>query len=314
MVAGNNLSLPVCDEIIRYAMNTAKQPRPLLPVISLLFTATLWGIVWYPLRLLEAQGLAGLWSAAISYGAALAVCVWVFGRERRALQENLLYLALMGLAAGWCNVAFIMAVLEGTVVRVLLLFYLSPFWAVCLGWLMLGERLDGKSLLVFAIAISGAIIMLWDETIGMPWPRNEADWLAVSSGFAFALSNVYIRKMHHVGVWLKSVSSWLGVVLVAGAWIAFSHAGLPAIGSGVLLAAIALGLFGFLVMTVAVQYGVSHMPVHRSAVILLFELVIGAVSALLLTDEVVLVREWVGGIMIVMAAYLAAHIHASDTA
>jgi drug/metabolite transporter (DMT)-like permease len=314
MVAGNNLSLPVCDEIIRYAMNTAKQPRPLLPVISLLFTATLWGIVWYPLRLLEAQGLAGLWTAAISYGAALAICVWVFGREQRALQENLLYLALMGLAAGWCNVAFIMAVLDGTVVRVLLLFYLSPFWAVCLGWLMLGERLDGKSLLVFVIAISGAVVMLWDETIGMPWPRNEADWLAVSSGFAFALSNVYVRKMHHVGVWLKSVSSWLGVVLVAVAWIAFSHAGLPAIGSGVLLAAIALGLFGFLVMTVAVQYGVSHMPVHRSAVILLFELVIGAVSSLLLTDEVVLIREWVGGIMIVTAAYLAAHIHASDTA
>jgi hypothetical protein len=28
-----------------------------LPVLSLLFTATLWGIVWYPLRLLEARGL-----------------------------------------------------------------------------------------------------------------------------------------------------------------------------------------------------------------------------------------------------------------
>jgi drug/metabolite transporter (DMT)-like permease len=294
-------------------MNTAKQPHPLLPVASLLFTATLWGIVWYPLRLLEAQGLAGLWSATISYGAALAVCIWIFGRDHRVLQENLLYLALMGLAAGWCNVAFIMAVLDGTVVRVLLLFYLSPFWAVCLGWLMLGERLDGMSLLVFFIAVCGAMIMLWDETIGMPWPRNEADWLAVSSGFAFALSNVYVRKMHHVGVWLKSVSSWLGVVIVAVVWIAFSQASLPEIGSGVVLAAIALGLCGFLVMTVAVQYGVSHMPLHRSAVILLFELVIGAVSSLLLTDEVVLVREWVGGAMIVSAAYLAAHIHAGDT-
>ncbi len=293
-------------------MNTTKQQHQLLPVASLLFTATLWGIVWYPLRLLEAQGLAGLWSATISYGAALAVCIWIFGRDHRALQENLLYLALMGLAAGWCNVAFIMAVLDGTVVRVLLLFYLSPFWAVCLGWLMLGERLDGKSLLVFVIAVCGAMVMLWDETIGMPWPRDEADWLAVSSGFAFALSNVYVRKMHHVGVWLKSVSSWMGVVLVAIVWIAYSQASLPDIGSGVMLAAIALGLCGFLVMTVAVQYGVSHMPLHRSAVILLFELVIGAVSSLLLTDEIVLVREWVGGAMIVSAAYLAARIHTGD--
>lgn len=295
-------------------MNSARQSPRWLPVLSLLFTATLWGVVWYPLRLLQAQGLSGLWSALISYGAALVVCLWVFSRERQVLKENARYLVYMAIAAGWCNVAFIMAVLDGTVVRVLLLFYLSPFWAVCLGWLMLGERLDGKSMLVFAIAVCGAMIMLWDERIGFPWPRDESDWLAVSSGFAFALSNVYVRKMYQVGVWLKSASSWLGVVLVSLVWIGVSRTGVPDININIFLFAIALGLSGFLVMTVTVQYGVSHMPVHRSAVILLFELVIGAVSSLLLTDEVVYVNEWVGGGMIILAAWIAAHIHAGDRA
>jgi drug/metabolite transporter (DMT)-like permease len=65
-------------------------------------------------------------------------------------------------------------------------------------------------------------------------------------------------------------------------------------------------------MTFTVLYGVTRMPVHRSAVILLFELVIGAVSSLLLTDEVVLPREWLGGSMIIAAAWLAARIHARD--
>jgi drug/metabolite transporter (DMT)-like permease len=295
-------------------MNTARQSSRWLPVLSLLFTATLWGVVWYPLRLLQAQGLSGLWSALISYGAALVVCLWVFVRDRQVLKENARYLVYMAIAAGWCNVAFIMAVLDGTVVRVLLLFYLSPFWAVCLGWLMLGERLDGKSMLVFAIAVCGAMIMLWDERIGFPWPRDEADWLAVSSGFAFALSNVYVRKMRQVSVWLKSASSWLGVVLVTLVWIGVSRTGVPDIHINIFLFAIALGLFGFLVMTVTVQYGVSRMPVHRSAIILLFELVIGAISSLLLTDELVYVKEWVGGGMIILAAWIAAHIHASDRA
>jgi drug/metabolite transporter (DMT)-like permease len=54
--------------------------------------------------------------------------------------------------------------------------------------------------------------------------------------------------------------------------------------------------------------------VHRSAVILLFELVVGAVSSLLLTDEVILLREWLGGGLIVIAAYVAAHIHARSEA
>ena len=161
----------------------------------------------------------------ISYGAALLVCMGVFVRQRGALRDNLPALIMLGLSAGWCNVAFIMAVLDGAVVRVLLLFYLSPFWAVCLGWLMLDERMDGKTLLVFLVAVGGAIIMLWDESIGLPWPRDASDWLAVSSGFAFALSNVFVRRMQAVGVWLKSAMTWLGVVVVAGVWIASSQYG-----------------------------------------------------------------------------------------
>jgi len=293
-------------------MSTSKQGNRLLPVLSLLFSATLWGIVWYPLRLLEVQGLTGLWSALVSYAAILCVFFWVLVRERESLAANKLALLLMGLSAGWCNVAFILAVLDGHIVRVLLLFYLSPFWAVCLGWLMLGERLDTKSMLVFAIAVTGAIIMLWNETVGIPWPRDNADWLAVSSGFAFALSNVFVRRAQNISVLLKSTASWVGVVAVAAVWIVLSNTGFPVVSSSVWFAAVALGLCGFLVMTLSVLYGVTRMPVHRSAVILLFELVIGAVSSLLLTDEVVLYREWLGGFMIVTAAYMAARIHAGD--
>jgi drug/metabolite transporter (DMT)-like permease len=293
-------------------MDTSKQGNRLLPILSLLFSATLWGLIWYPLRLLEEQGLAGLWTAFICYGAILVLFLPVLVRERASLQSNFLPFLLMGLSAGWCNVAFIMAVLDGNVVRVLLLFYLSPFWAVCLGWLLLGERLDRQSLLVFAIAVVGAVIMLWDESLGMPWPRDVADWLAVSSGFAFALSNVFVRGLQNVSVLLKSTGSWCGVVFVASLWIWLGNTEFPVVGRDVLLAAVLLGLFGFLVMTLSVLYGVTRMPLHRSSVILLFELVVGAISALLLTDEMVLPKEWLGGFLVITAAVLAARIHARD--
>ena len=61
--------------------------------------------------------------------------------------------------------------------------------------------------------------------------------------------------------------------------------------------------------TVIADFFVTHLPVYRSAVILLFEVVAGAVSAQLLTDEVVLLREWVGGSFVILAAYLSAHAH-----
>jgi drug/metabolite transporter (DMT)-like permease len=53
-----------------------------------------------------------------------------------------------------------------------------------------------------------------------------------------------------------------------------------------------------------VQYGVTHLPVHQSAVIALIELVAGAVSQQLLTDELVTSREWLGGVLIAIGAYL----------
>lgn len=302
------------DESIREVNTSTKPEARLLPVLSLLLSATLWGVVWYPLRLLEEQGLAGTWSALVSYGSILLLFSWLFISQRRVIADNITALLPMGLAAGWCNIAFIMAVLDGNVVRVLLLFYLSPFWAVILGWFMLDERLDRRSMEVFVIAVGGAVIMLWNDAVGLPLPADTADWLAVSAGFAFAFSNVYVRRLQQVDVLLKSACSWAGVVTVAVAWIVIAGTGMPPVSGGVYFMAVLLGLFGFLVMTLSVLYGVTRMPVHRSAVILLFELVAGAISAMLLTDEVVLLREWVGGAMIVTAAVIAAKIHAEDAA
>jgi len=284
----------------------------ILPVLSLLLTASLWGLVWYPLRLLEGQGLSGLWVTLSSYGAALALgLVWLW-RSRSDWQYKPLVLGMMMLAVGWCNVAFVLAVLDGTVVRVLLLFYLSPLWALLLGWVLLKEHPGSSGLLVFVLALAGAITMLWDAEMGMPWPRDRADWLAVSSGFAFSFANVMVRKSQRISMQTKSAVSWLGVVLVAGVWILVVQEPFPLVQASTWFGAALLGWFGFVVMTVTVIYGVSHMPVHRSAVILLFELVVGAVSSLILTDEQVLLQEWLGGALILTAAYLAAHAHIGE--
>lgn len=286
---------------------TPTKPAALFPVLTLLLAATMWGVIWYPLRLLETAGLAGLWTTLVSYSAALLLGLLPFIRRLPELRRQPAVLLVMALAAGWCNVAFILAVLEGTVVRVLLLFYLSPIWAVILAHFILGERLSLWSRMIFAIALTGALVMLWDPQIGWPWPRDSGDWLAVSSGFGFALSNVMIRRLQDVSVEVKTVSSWFGVLAVALVMLFVTDATqLPAPAPGAWVGAVALGWFGFVVMTLAVQYGVTHMPVHRSAIILLFELVAGAVSAHFLTNETVLAREWIGGALIITAAYLTA--------
>ena len=59
-----------------------------------------------------------------------------------------------------------------------------------------------------------------------------------------------------------------------------------------------------LAVNFAVQYGLTRISANRAIVIYLFELVVTAVSAWLLAGEVLSLKEWCGGIMIVAAGLL----------
>jgi drug/metabolite transporter (DMT)-like permease len=279
---------------------------PLSPVTSLLIGASLWGVIWYPMRLLEAQGLAGIWLTLVLYGVALVVSLPYTHKAIAEFARSPGHAALLMLAAGWTNIAFVEAVLGGNILRVLLLFYLSPLWAVILGWLILRERPSRAAIASLLIAMSGALLMLWDTRLGFPWPGSAPDWYALSSGLAFAFSNVITRKARHLSLSAKSLGVWGGVVVLAATIILSGPIAVPQISLQTFLVAAVLGVAGILLMTTLVQHGVTHMPVHRSAVISLIELVAGAVSQQLLTNEVVTVRELAGGVLIVIGAYLSA--------
>ncbi|MBI3900217.1 MAG: DMT family transporter [Gammaproteobacteria bacterium] len=285
----------------------SNQSRPFYPSLCVLFGAMLWGVVWYPMRLLEQGGLHGVWLSLILYGSVLIAGLPFY--RRRTLQglARSPGLALLLLStAGWTNVAFVLAVLDGNVLRVLLLFYLSPLWATLLGWLLLRERISRVAVFSLVVAMSGALLMLWDRQLGFPWPQDRIDWLALTAGFAFALSNVATRKAQNISLAGKVFCVWSGVVITALAMIGLFAVPLPVMSLNVFGGAVALGLCGILLMTVLVQYGVTHLPVYRAAILTLVELIAGAVSQQLLTNEVVMPREWIGGALIVVGAYLSA--------
>lgn len=280
----------------------------MLPILTLLFAATLWGLIWYPIRLFEAQGLHGLWSSVFMYCGTFVVAIPVLYKGWREWLKSPLLFFMMAIATGWTNVAFILAVLDGNVVRVLLLFYLSPLWATLLGYFFLGEVLSKRAVLVLIIALTGAIVMLWDSSLGFPAPQSKADWYALSSGIAFAITNVLIHKLNDATVMVKTATGWLGVFIVAFVLILITGE-INTAPAEVMFWAWGLGAAVMTFMNIAVVYGVTHMPVHRSAIILLFEIVVGAVSSILLTNEVIQPQEWVGGGLVILAAYLTAVQH-----
>lgn len=281
--------------------------RSAWPVFGLLFAATFWGVVWYPLRHLEQAGISGTWQVLVSYAsAALVILPFMWTARAWRARPATRWLVLLALSAGWANVAFVLAVLEGEVVRVLLLFYLSPVWATLLGWVMLGERPERVVMLTVPLGLLGAVAMLWEPGIGLAWPLSAADWLALSAGLAFALSNVAARHMGRASVRLRTLAAWIGVVVIALTMIAFSGEPLPQTTAVAWGGAVLLGALGFFTVTMGTIYGVSHMPVQRSAVIMLFEIVAGGLSAWWLAGEAMGLQEWLGGGLIVTAGLVAA--------
>lgn len=288
----------------------SNQSRSLYASLSVLLGATLWGVIWYPMRSLEERGLEGIWLTLILYAAALIVSLPYTFRSIPELTRSPAWLAVLLVSAGWTNIAFVEAVLGGNILRVLLLFYLSPLWASLMGRLFLGERIAPAAAAGLALATAGALVMLWNPDTGIPWPKDRADWFALTAGFAFALSNVATRGVQHASLAAKVFCVWFGVTAMAAIAIVGFTVPPPQVALGTLGGAAALGIFGILIMTVLVQYGVTHIPVYRSAVLTFVELVAGAVSQALLTDEVVTGREWAGGALIVLGAYLAARVSA----
>ena len=137
--------------------------------------------------------------------------------------------------------------LEGNILRVLLLFYLSPLWATLMAWAILRERITRMGYASLAIAMGGALLMLWNPVLGAPWPQGKADWMALTAGFAFALSNTVItRKLHDVSIEAKVLSVWAGVSILALVMIALFSLPMPQPSFSIFTGAVALGVLGIL--------------------------------------------------------------------
>ncbi len=293
---------------------TTKTTTKYFAVFGLLFGATAWGIIWYPYRILQEAGVSGAASSFYTYSIALIFGCILFARHEgglRVLPKSVIWLAL---AAGWTNLSYILAVINGEVMRVMLLFYLSPLWTLILAHFWLRERTGRYGMIAIATSLIGAFTMLWQPDAGLPLPQNEAEWMALSSGAGFALTNVITRKFSHLSLYSKSMAVWLGVVLMALLFTLLQTPPFPAPGTLSSTQWLLMGGVGLLLMlaTILVQYGITHIPVTRASVIFIFELVVAAVASYYLANEAMTLREWLGGCLIVTAAILAARAETAE--
>ncbi|MDR3395609.1 MAG: DMT family transporter [Parasulfuritortus sp.] len=280
--------------------------RRLLAPLALMVAACTWGILWYPYRLLEQAGLSGSQSSLLTYLVSLLGILVVYPPRRPWPTGDRWLLIAVALSTGWTNLAYVLAVIQGEIMRVMLLFYLAPLWTVLFARLILGEKAGAWGWLVIVMSLFGAIVMLYDPQGGLPFPTCTAEWLGLSAGFTFALSNVLARRIKHVSTQRRSIWIFAGVILIAllpsisENNLPVQLAGMTVMNWGLVLLTGAL----LVLATFSVQYGLSHTPANRAIVILLTELVAAAFFSWYWAGEVMSGQEWLGGALIVAASLI----------
>lgn len=296
-------------------MGYAHAPMPALPesndrpspraIGALLANALIWGVSWLPFRWLSDQGLHSLWATAVIF---LVAWLFILARNPAAIGISLRHpgLLALGLASGLTNACFNWGISTGEVMRVVLLFYLMPVWAVLLAWLMLDEPLRLKSIGLVLLAVSGAAIVLYQPGAGLPMPASHADWLGLFGGMGFAMNNVLLRRQAAAPAAARAAAMFAGGAFIPACVALFVGLTGTAVPWPTLQTSAITGLIFiaalFVLGNYALQYGASRLPTRVTAVIMLSEVVFAAVSATWLGGEVLTLRLVLGAALIIAAS------------
>lgn len=292
----------------------------LMPVVGVLSGALVWGLIWYPFRVLQDAGVSGALATLITYLLAMLFGAFMLPRLWRELHlQNKdgagWWAVLLVLSAGWTNFGYVLAVLQGEVMRVLLLFYLAPLWTILFSYWLLGEQLNRYGYAIILLSFAGAVFMLWEPQLGWPLPNNLAEWIGLSAGMGFAFSNVVSRRAAQLSVEAKSYSVWFGTALLTTPlllWQGRLQAQLLSIDAQAWLILALLGIV-LCATSFAVQYAIAHLSANRAIILFLFELVVAAVSSYFFADEAMGLRDWIGAALIVSASLLSGALYSGKS-
>jgi drug/metabolite transporter (DMT)-like permease len=275
-----------------------------------LFCSAVWcGMLWYPYRVLEKAGVSGETANLLNSLFALILLTLLFPKAWRDFRKNVITFTVFALACGLGSIAYVFSILNGEVIRILLLHNLLPLWAIPLSYLILNEKISRAGYIVVLLSICGAVTMLWNPSAGIPTPSNSTEWMALAAGFCYALASVTARRIDNCNFASKALFGTFGIAVASSLVFVLKSAAIGNLSNACESAALIV-LLGMSNIAIAIAeiLALSKMSAVRVNTILLLELVVAAISSYLLADESMQFKEWIGGAIILLAGFANAHI------
>jgi drug/metabolite transporter (DMT)-like permease len=267
--------------------------------------ASVWGLFWLPLRTFERNGLDPAWTTLGQFIAPLIILLPVaffrFMKSRTLGLGNVSSSLLIGAAF----VLYYESLLLTSVVKALILFYITPAWSTLLEVTVMKKRFSLWRGLSLALGISGLLVIL-SQNSGIPAPRNLGDVMAILSGILFSLGTMGVRRASNTSSFDQMFSFFFYGSLVgfAIAFLPFSQLGSPPnietmlrLGPWLILMSVCL----IIPMMWALLWASQFIDPGRLGILLQMEAIVGITSAALFAGEPYGLRELTGTLLVLSA-------------
>jgi len=280
-------------------------PRYLTICFAVFLSAGAWGLYWLPQRWLLDAGMTGGWGTVAQYVISLIALLPVAAWRLWKGKEIGLRHWVCGLLLGSGAIFYANSVLVTEVIRALVFFYLTPFWASLIEVVFLKRRLGWSRVATVSIALAGVWIAVGTEA-GIPLPIYLGDWFGLLAGFLIAAGAARTEIEQPEGVFpLLFMVIVFGLIATIYQYpmLAGSIGSIPTLDNTLssLPFLIGVSLLFVLPTTALIFWSPSKIGTGVFGILILSELVVGVISAALLTEETFGWSQATGTLLIVIA-------------
>ena len=280
--------------------------KNLNPNLAIILSTILWGTWWYPLRLLNDYADNNAIPLFLSFMLG-GFAIFIFSTKNISSfsKKNILITLLAASIGAAAMCLYNEGLIRGNVARILIFFYLTSVWSTMIEVFFLRQPLT----IFRACSISAGFIGLFiitgiDE--GNFLPNSMADVFGILSGMLWSVCATLIRINKELDVnFATSIFILVGGVFVILATYLPDGQILSGFNfdvfSKTILVIIAFAFIWLLPGYWLITYGQDQVDPGRAGILLMFEVVIGVISAYLLANEIITLREFIGAIFVMSA-------------
>jgi len=288
-------------------MNMIFKSDKILSLI-IIVSAGAWGLYWLPLRSIEQAGIIGSWSIVFVNACPLIILIplLLFNLDQLKIYPKPILFA--GIMIGSAFTFYANGLVETSVIRATLLFYLSPIWSTIIGIIWLNDRLTIARVISIFVALIGLFFLLYDLNDQENLILNFGDFSSLLSGLFWALGASILKKWSKVpilslttAVYLSTtiLSIFLALIVYKAPFPSFSMIGQNFISAFIWSVIVLLPSF-------CIIFRISQILFPgRVGILMMSEVVVAVISAkILLPEEQMLILQWIGATAIVMAGLI----------